>query len=393
MTDKLPALAASDFEALLAPFGQITKLAIAVSGGPDSMALLSLAAASKNVPIIAFTVDHGLRAEAKAEAEMVANWCVGQGISHQTLLWEHNGVEGNLQANAREARYQLLCDAAKKAGASHLAVAHTLEDQAETLLLRLMRGSGVDGLSAMSALVEKHEMAIIRPLLGVQKARLLEHLAEADVPFAQDPSNQDQAFDRVRARALMAELPLDAGRLVRTASLMASEREALDWAARQAWAGAVTLSDFGYATLALEELPQALAMRLLRRALRLFSAQTYPPDYDALQRLYLGEQHTLAGVQFRDGVMVVEHGFSRQNLPSGQWVSPDPRFDVCAMEAGWQSVPRGDLAKSDFSKDQLALLQDIPAMARPHVPIYVSPAGRPHISPPDGVNVRWWNGA
>ena len=186
---------------------------LAVSGGPDSTALLVLAArwrkARKRGPkLIAVTIDHGLRAEAKAEARAVAKLARSLGVPHRTLRWSGRKPKSGLQQAAREARYRLLAHAAHKSGARHVVTAHTLDDQAETVLMRLISGSGVSGLGGMAATAAyplpqasgESAFRLARPLLNLPKGRLIATLKAARLPYALDPSNSDPRFTRARLR-------------------------------------------------------------------------------------------------------------------------------------------------------------------------------------------------
>src|SRR5690349_18263174 len=203
---------------------------LAVSGGPDSTALMVLAArwrdSLKTKPkLIAITVDHGLRKESRQEAAAVARLARKLKIAHRILLWRGRKPATGLQQAARAARYRLLGEAARKAKAAHILTAHTLDDQAETVLIRMSRGSGITGLGAMarlSALPHDGQCAItlVRPLLDMPKARLVATLRTTEIPYADDPSNRDPRFTRARLRAMMgtlAEEGLDASRLAQLA--------------------------------------------------------------------------------------------------------------------------------------------------------------------------------
>lgn len=187
-------------------------IAVGVSGGCDSMALVLLAdlwAKSHGAEVLAITVDHGLRKNSAIEAEQVGTWLKARGINHKIIKWE-NGMSqlGGVQARARVARYGLMADVCKKSAIKHLLVAHNIEDQAETFLMRLAHKSGLDGLSAMARqrALENTDITIVRPLLGIGKARLKETLKLAGQPWIEDPSNRDTKFERVRTRKLLAQL-------------------------------------------------------------------------------------------------------------------------------------------------------------------------------------------
>lgn len=195
-------------------------LVLAVSGGPDSTALLWLAARwrkrlKRRPKLLAVTVDHGLRKESAREALAVKKLAKKLKVEHRTLRWTGPKPKTGIQEAARHARYQLLGDAARKAGAEYVLTAHTLDDQAETVLFRLLRGSGVAGLRGMSAgaplpgwpgTTRANRRFVSRPFLHVPKSRLLATLEAAKIPFADDPSNRDPRFTRPRLRALMPRL-------------------------------------------------------------------------------------------------------------------------------------------------------------------------------------------
>ncbi|MDP1911271.1 MAG: tRNA lysidine(34) synthetase TilS, partial [Hyphomicrobium sp.] len=178
-------ISAAEAEALFSDLDHVPALLLAVSGGPDSTALMVLAArwarALKHGPeLIAVTVDHGLRKESKREATEVARLAKQLGLAHRTLRWTGKKPVTGLPQAARVARYRLLAEAARKAGASHILTAHTLDDQAETVVIRLTRGSGMTGLAAMqrvSVLPMSGGLFLVRPLLDIAKARLIATLA------------------------------------------------------------------------------------------------------------------------------------------------------------------------------------------------------------------------
>ena len=212
------------------------RLLVAVSGGPDSAALLCLLAEWAREPgrpaLHAATVDHGLRAASAAEAEEVAALCIQLGVPHRTLLWAGAKPATGVQERARTARYVLLAGEAQRLGGAVLVTAHTQDDQAETLLMRMARGSGPAGLAAMRERVRKGPIILARPLLSVPKARLIATVQARGLPFITDPSNGDLRFERVRWRALMpslAEEGLGAERL----ALLARRIARLDQAAAQ----------------------------------------------------------------------------------------------------------------------------------------------------------------
>jgi tRNA(Ile)-lysidine synthase len=229
-------IAARDANHLFADWKAAPAIILAVSGGPDSIALMWLAArwrgAHKRGPrLVAVTVDHGLRPEAAREARDVKRLAGALDLPHRTLRWTGPKPRSGLPAAARDARYRLLAKAARANGATHILTAHTRDDQAETLLMRMARGSGLAGLSAMARQSEREGVVLARPFLQISKSRLLATLAEAKLGFAVDPSNSDARFTRPRFRALMPALAsegCDSRNLARLASRLARANAALE---------------------------------------------------------------------------------------------------------------------------------------------------------------------
>ncbi|AVT80016.1 tRNA lysidine(34) synthetase TilS [Rhodopseudomonas palustris] len=219
-------VSATEARRLFADWKAAPAIVLAVSGGPDSLALMWLAARWRKAlaqgPALAVvTIDHGLRPEAAAEARAVKRLAASLDLPHRTLRWNGDKPRTGIQAAAREARYRLLAQAAKTLGASHVMTAHTRDDQAETVLMRLSRGSGIAGLAAMAREIERDGVVLARPLLDVPKARLVATLTKARIAFATDPSNADPRFTRPRLRELMPQLAAegcDARALVRLAA-------------------------------------------------------------------------------------------------------------------------------------------------------------------------------
>ena len=207
-------------------------IGVAVSGGGDSMALLDLAetwSRVRGVAVASATVNHGLRPEAAGEAEMVAAFCASREIPHDTLRWTGWDGKGNLQAAARAARRDLLTDWALSKGLKAVVVGHTADDQAETVLMRLARGSGVDGLAGIPDRTGG-DIPFLRPLLGFGRAELRDYLIAQGIAWVDDPSNDDEAFDRVRARkmgGILADLGLTRERLLQTAEHMRAAQKVL----------------------------------------------------------------------------------------------------------------------------------------------------------------------
>lgn len=321
-------VAAAEFASRLAALSPSRSLAVAFSGGPDSLALLVLAAQwakkRKGVSLHALTVDHRLRAASASEAKQAAALASTLGVPHRILRWTGEKPTTGIQAAAREARYGLLLGACHDMGASDLLVAHHLEDQAETFLLRLARGSGIDGLSAMPASrplsPDGPVVRLLRPLLDLPRARLVATNAKARLTPILDPSNEDERFDRVKARkalSILAPLGLDAVRLARTAAQMGRAREALEAETARLLAGHASLSPFGFAEMKAEGLmdaPAEIGLRALAALIRTVGGGSYAPRFAALEAVYaaigeggLGRGRTLGGVKLasKGGILIV----------------------------------------------------------------------------------------
>ncbi len=242
------------------------EVGLAVSGGPDSMAMLLLADAAKPGALEVATVDHGLRAEAAGECVFVQAVCAARGIPCAVLRVQV--PPGNVQASARDARYAALADWAQQRGLAAVATAHHADDQAETLLMRLNRGSGVAGLAGVRerTVLPGGDVALIRPLLSFRRAELAGFLANHGLSPVLDPSNEDDRFDRVRLRkALASAAIIDPAAVASSASHLAEADEALDWAACREWDERVQVGEgeVRYSPKA----PRAIALRIVERAI------------------------------------------------------------------------------------------------------------------------------
>lgn len=252
VTGAIAALTGADDAALL----------LGVSGGPDSMAMLDLVRRGWAGRVFAATVDHALRPASADEAAMVARYCADIGVPHATLRPDAP-ITGSIQSAARAVRYRLLAREAERCGADFIVTAHHADDQLETMLMRLARGSGVDGLAAIRA----RNGRVIRPLLGLRKADLERHCTQHAIPFVEDPGNANADFDRVRMRAALAGFDaLDPLQAVRSAAALAEAVEALDWMTAQEAASAI-VTDEGQATLTRTGYPAAVLRRLVLRCL------------------------------------------------------------------------------------------------------------------------------
>jgi tRNA(Ile)-lysidine synthase len=277
-------ISAQDAKNLFADWKAAPAVVLAISGGPDSVALLWLMARwrralARGPRLIAVTVDHGLRAEAVREARDVKRLAKSLDLPHQTLRWTGAKPKTGLPAAARAARYRLLAQAARKHGATHILTAHTRDDQAETLMMRMLRGSGIAGLAAMARETERDGVRLARPLLDIPKSRLIATLNKAKIDFADDPTNRDTGFTRPRLRAIMpvlAEEGGDARNLARLAARLARANAAVevlaDGAERYLALRARDASHAGFDAnsfdaQAFAAIPEEIRLRLLKRAI------------------------------------------------------------------------------------------------------------------------------
>jgi tRNA(Ile)-lysidine synthase len=311
-------VAPAEFAALMAPFAPFESaphLAVAVSGGADSMALVLLAArwaAAQGGHVTALTVDHKLRAAAAEEARQVARWLAPRAIAHAILAREAAADGRNIQAAARAARYRLLEGWCAEAGVLHLLLAHHREDQAETLLLRLARGSGLDGLAGMAAVVERPACRLLRPLLTLPRARLCATLEAAGQAFIDDPSNEDMAYARVRLRRmapLLAEAGLGPERLAAAAGRLAGARSAVERAVAGLLARSALVHPAGFVALdrgALLAAPREVGLRALAAVVTAVGGALYPPRLERLERLHAALAAGLGGGRTLGGCRILE---------------------------------------------------------------------------------------
>jgi tRNA(Ile)-lysidine synthase len=315
-------------------------LVLAVSGGPDSTALLVLAARwakrLKRAPkLIAVTVDHGLRPEAAREAAMVKQLARRLGVPHRTLRWRGRKPRTGLQEAARYARYELLAEVATRARLAHILTAHTLDDQAETVLFRLARGSGLFGLTGMAhaaplPLNGVREIFLVRPLLHLPKARLVATLQAARIAYAEDPSNHDPRFTRARLRTLMPALAregLDARGLARLAARLRRAESTIQVAVQAARSALAPLpwpqhGSIAFATAPFAGLPAEVGLRLLGEAIA-HSGDEGPVElakleslYEALRQARSRLRRTLAGalITLSSDYLTVERAPARRRL-------------------------------------------------------------------------------
>lgn len=352
-------LVEDDLEGLFSSFINYDRILLGVSGGPDSTALLILARAWRyglleGPSFLVATVDHGLRPDSAAEAAAVGALCERLGIAHVVLPWRGPKPRTGIQEAARNERHGLLRAFARENGVEALALAHTLDDQAETVLFRLCRGSGIGGLAAMRPVTQRGGLAVLRPFLDVPKARLVATLEATGTPFFRDPSNSDPKYTRPRLRALapmLEEEGLDAERLALLARRAARADAALEMAvdAAQAQVGlgrCLETADIHLDRVRFLALPEEIGLRLLVRALTAKASEGVV-ELGKAERLYLallaahGEgvrlRRTLAGavVTLKQGYISIATAPPRQVGEGGLAVNSEVlRALVLGKEGG-----------------------------------------------------------
>jgi tRNA(Ile)-lysidine synthase len=311
LSAKAPRRFAADLAALWPEDERTGPLGLAVSGGPDSLALLLLAHAALPGEIAVCSIDHGLRPEAAGEVALVERIAGERGIPFTQLAVTL--APGNLQAQARGARYAALAKWAKDKGLGAVATAHHTDDQAETLLMRLNRGSGLSGLAGVRArsTIAESEITLLRPLLSWRKAELAAVVAAAGITPAADPSNTNPAFDRARLRAQLAEADwLDPVALATSAAHLAEGWQALEWYAELDWHEMVMRDDtapggLGYTYCA--NVPRVIAIETICKIIAALGGHaTRAEAARAWDRLWAGENASLGGVLAQAGVERVE---------------------------------------------------------------------------------------
>jgi len=342
-----------------------TPVAVGLSGGADSLALALLA--SDAFQVTCLTVDHGLREASSREAVQAGTLCNEFGIKHCTLVWQGSKPSSNIQAYARDARYDLMVNWCIENSVAFLATAHHRDDQAETVLLRLARGSGVYGLAGMAPTRDLGGVTLVRPLLTFPKKALRAYLVGRACEWIEDPSNKNEDFDRVKIRKLLADPPVEglrSDRLAATARRFQRSRAALEhyealWLGRAAESFAE-----GYAYLnagLLDSEPEEIILRGLASLCRYVSGGDYVPRMEKLQRLFSEisadgfRGQTLYGAQFTpvaNGLILISREVAAVQprtllKETNTW---DNRFEISAKgdmagreidalgEAGWQQL-------------------------------------------------------
>lgn len=282
-------LSDEEFVDLLKPFNLSSKIAVAVSGGADSIALALLMKRWSGYPIVALTVDHQLRPESTTEAQMVQGWMHAQGIEHHILTWDHPPVISGIQQKARQARYQLLSEWCLKNNVPTLMAAHHLYDQWETFFMRLSKGSGLTGLCSIRPVLKTTFGQLIRPLLTITPERLKETLNLWGQPFVDDPSNNNQKFARIRWRQLLPVLAAEGLTPETLQKTLIQFQATEDYCDQQVYDAIQDCfqESTGLSLEKFKNLPCEIARRVLKKILQEIGQASYPLNYTSLQRLYL----------------------------------------------------------------------------------------------------------
>ncbi len=393
-----------DCEKLFAALRGERHIALAVSGGSDSMALLRLADqwSNKTVKISVLTVDHGLRPEAAAEAARVAEWCAGLGLEHHTLRWEGVKSKTGLQAKARTARYDLLSSWCKANNVTFLLTGHTMDDQAETVLMRQQRTDTAESLAAIWETADWDGVKVFRPLLGQSRADLRAYLTSLGQPWIDDPSNLDRRFERVRVRQALAQEgrpDLQKIELADIAERAGRAARALALATEQWLKGQLTSYPEGYGAIPRAgfcELDPGLQRRVLQQLLLIYGAgnRAEPGELDYLAK------------------WIREHGISRRTLGGAmlacrqssvligrEWarISPDPVVVPDSGEILWDGrflikAPPKARVVAVGRLHGIARREDIPSFVQQSLPAVILGAGGaiiPHLAAGAGVSAKF----
>jgi len=396
----LAPLAAAEFDALMArfaPFEDKPHLAIACSGGADSLALVLLAdrwARAQGGALTVLTVDHRLRPESTDEAAAVGAMMAARGIAHEVLQRDGPPPPANIEGAARAARYELLERWCAAQGVLHLLTAHHREDQAETFLIRLARGSGVDGLSGMAGESARRNCRLLRPLLGVEQGRLAATVAATGLVPIEDAMNRDAAYQRVRLRSARGTLEaegLTTDRLAATAGRLGRARAALEIMTAELLARSVALYPEGYALVdaaALVAAPAEAGLRALAATLGAVGGGAYPPRLENLERLLTALGAGLAGARTLSGCLAVPKAsgllICRESAaiaapvpaPPGASLHWDHRFAIAVPAAAAAGLAVGALGPSGAAQlGKAGWGDDLPATVRVALPAFFDAAG------------------
>ncbi len=357
------------------------KIAVAVSGGADSLCLTFLLQewTDKNgVELYAFTVDHGLRSESAKEARYVHRILTQKGIYHKTLVWKGKKPTHSVEEKARQARYDLLLRACAENKIAHLCLAHHQDDQAETFWLRLIRSSGVDGLSAMQPVSVRNGISLLRPLLGFSRAQIQKTLEKRfAVQWVEDPSNQQSIFERVRLRQFQKQLDslgLNTAAVALSAKRLQRARKALEWMTDNFIEQSVQKNSAGFAFVdgaAFDKLPDEIRLRVLDKLLAYVAGENYAPRMAQLEKMLqqMPCRLTLSDCQ----IVSVKKGFyvcpEYAKLPSAAQIKAGKnsvwgRF-LISSDANITVAPLGDNLK----------VKTLPALVRRTIPAFFDKKG------------------
>lgn len=381
--------------------GDMPALGLAVSGGGDSVALMHVAVNwARGRRLMVATVDHGLRAGSAAEAKAVARMARNLGLPHVTLLWRRDTDIGNLMAQARDARLRLLSGWARRNDLPAVALGHTADDLAETLMMRLARGSGIDGLSAMAEWRDAFDMRWLRPMLGTGREDLRHWLRVRDIAWFDDPTNDNADFDRVRARKAIAALGLDVASLARSAGHISEARDALRSYAAQVAAEAE--ADRGSLVLPqgpLRDAPAEIRRRILVAACRWVTGSDYPPRrvtmVHALKAMMSQGRVTLDGAMISAAggwLRITREAAAALRAPDAAGGSWDRRWRVSGLSEGQHVAAVGSDALPEFNWRVSGLLRD-EAAASPAVWQGDRLIAAPLLQPQPGIGVTPLRGA
>lgn len=338
--------------------GDHRALGIALSGGGNSLALLHLAAdwaAPRGVALRAVTIDHGLRPASAAEAARAADMARARALPCTILRWQRPDGPGNLMAQARAGRMAMMAHWAASQGVGAVLLGHTADDQAETLVARLLRGAGVDGLAAMAPRRRALGVDWLRPMLGLRRAALRDWLAGRGLAWIDDPSNDNPAYDRVRIRQAIAGLGLDVDALCASAAHLAQARAALGWAARGVVAGGQARHGSLHLPLAaFRAAPPEIRRRIVVAAVRWITGAGYAPRHaataQALATLAQGRRAGLGGalIAARAGHLVITReaaAAARAPRATGLWdnrwaMATPPGYHIAALGRAAQGMDR-----------------------------------------------------
>lgn len=350
--------------------GDLPALGLAVSGGGDSVALMQVAAQwAQGRRVMVATVDHGLRPESATEAQQVARQARALGLPHAILVWQRETETGNLMAQARDARLRLLSGWALRNDLPAVALGHTADDMAETLLMRLARGSGIDGLAGMAEWRDAFGMRWLRPLLRVGRAELRDWLTERELSWIDDPTNEDEGYERVRVRQAIAAYNLDPAALAASARHLSEARDALAAYALHIARDAET--DRGSLIIdraTLREAPPEIRRRLLVAACRWVTGADYPPRKatvaHALDAILAGGRVTLDGAMISHSggrLRVAREAAAALRAPSATGIIWDHRWRIEGLAhathvaaTGFEALARLRWRDSGLSRDEAA---------------------------------------